>query len=187
MDNTPIVEELEQSVLKSIRIALGVLGVVSLITGVLILIWPDHTAMVVGAIIAGYAAIAGLVNLGIGVFSGKLGLWPRIGYLALGVVFLAAAGVAFANLGPFVMGLAAFFGIFIGITWIVEGVVSLFLLFDSSSKVWTALYAVISIIAGSTLLAAPLWGAELLWLVLGVSLVFTGVVQVVRAVQFARS
>jgi uncharacterized membrane protein HdeD (DUF308 family) len=187
MDITPLPEDVSSSVSNLIRGALGFAGLISVITGALILIWPDHTAMVVAGIIAAYAAIAGLINLGIGVFSGKLGLWPRLGYLVLGLAFVGAALVAFANLGPFVVGLAALIGIIIGVVWVMEGVVSLAMLFDAPSKVWTTIYAVISIVAGATVLAAPVWGVGLLWLVLGISLVITGLVQVVRAFTFARS
>jgi uncharacterized membrane protein HdeD (DUF308 family) len=187
MDTTPLPTEAERSFLSAIRSALGVIGLVSLLTGAVILIWPDHTAVVVAAIIATYAVIAGLVNLGIGIFSGKLGVWPRVGYLVLGLAFIVSAIIAFANLGPFVVALAAFFGIFIGLTWIVEGVVSFAMLLDGPSKVWTALYAVISIVAGAVLLAAPVWGAQLLWMVLGISLVIMGIVQVVRALKFPRA
>jgi uncharacterized membrane protein HdeD (DUF308 family) len=186
MDTTPVTEDLARTVYNAIRTSLGVIGLVSLITGALILVWPDHTAMVVGGIIAAYAVIAGLVNLGIGIFSGKLGVWPRIGYLALGVVFLVGAVVAFANLGPFVVGLAALLGIIVGVLWIVEGVVSFAMLIDGPSKVWTVVYALISIVAGAALLAAPVWGAQLLWLVLGISLVIMGLVQIVRALKFPR-
>jgi uncharacterized membrane protein HdeD (DUF308 family) len=186
MDATPLPDEVGRSFLNAIRSALGVIGLVAVVTGAVILIWPDHTAMVVAGIIAAYAAIAGLVNLGIGVFSGKLGVWPRVGYLVLGLAFLVSSGIAFANLGPFVVGLAIFIGIFIGVTWIVEGVVSLAMLLDGPSKVWTAIYSVISIVAGATLLAAPVWGAQLLWLVVGISLVIMGIVQIVRAVKFPR-
>lgn len=187
MDVTPIPDDVDTSVTTAIRTSLGVIGLISLIAGLLILIWPDHTAMLVAAIIAVYAAIAGLVNLGIGIFSGRLGIWPRIGYLLLGLVFVLASALAFANLGPFVVGLAALFGIFIGVVWIIEGVVSFAMLIDSPSKVWTAIYAVISMIAGAVLLASPIWGAELLWLVLGVSAVVMGVIQIVRAFKFGRS
>ena len=62
-------EELDKSVTNGIRMALGLSGFVAALVGVLILAWPAKTAAVVAAIIAIYAAVAGLVNLAIGVFS----------------------------------------------------------------------------------------------------------------------
>ncbi|MBK8445458.1 MAG: DUF308 domain-containing protein [Micropruina sp.] len=140
--------------------------------------------MVVAGIIAVWALIAGLVNIAIGIFSRKLGTWPRIGYLVLGVAFLIAAAITFGNLGAAAASLGILLGIIVGISWIIEGVVALTLLGDATSKIWTILYAVLSIIAGIIVLFSPLWGAALLWLLLGVSMVILGVVQLVRAFRF---
>jgi uncharacterized membrane protein HdeD (DUF308 family) len=177
-------QNVEKSVINSVRGAIGVSGAVSLIIGVLILVWPVKTAVVVAGIIAVYAIIAGVVNLAIGIFSRKIGGWARFGFLALGVVFLIAAVVSFMNLGAAAAGLAILLGVLFGISWIVEGVVGLTLIGDSASKVWTIVYALISIVAGFLVLTSPLWGAALLWLWLGVSLVVMGIVQIVRAIRF---
>jgi uncharacterized membrane protein HdeD (DUF308 family) len=174
----------EKSVINTVRGAIGVSGAVSLIIGVLILVWPVKTAVVVAGIVAVYAVIAGVVNLAIGIFSRKIGGWARFGFLALGAVFLIAAIVSFSNLGAAAAGLAVLVGVLFGISWIVEGVVGLTLIGDSASKVWTIVYALISIVAGILVLTSPLWGAALLWLWLGVSLVVMGIVQIVRAIRF---
>lgn len=174
----------EKSVINTVRAAIGVSGVVSLVIGLLILVWPVKTAVVVAGIVAVYAVIAGVVNLAIGIFSRTLGGWARVGYLVLGAVFLIAAMVSFANLGAVATGLAVLVGLVFGISWIVEGIVGLTMVGDSASKVWTIVYAVIGVVAGIMLIASPLWGAALLWLWLGVSLVVLGIVQVVRAFRF---
>lgn len=177
-------KNVEKSVINTVRAAIGVSGAVSLIIGVLILVWPVKTAVVVAGIVAVYAVIAGVVNLAIGIFSSRLGGWARFGFLALGVVFLIAAVVSFSNLGAAATGLAVLVGVLFGISWIVEGVVGLTLIGDSASKVWTIVYALISIVAGILVLTSPLWGAALLWLWLGLSLVVMGIVQIVRAIRF---
>ncbi len=177
-------KNVEKSVINTVRGAIGVSGAVSLIIGVLILVWPVKTAVVVAGIIAVYAVIAGVVNLAIGIFSRRIGGWARFGFLALGAVFLIAAIVSFSNLGAAAAGLAVLVGVLFGISWIVEGVVGLTLIGDSASKVWTIVYALIGIVAGILVLTSPLWGAALLWLWLGVSLVVLGIVQIVRAIRF---
>ena len=139
-------KNVEKSVINTVRAAIGVSGAVSLIIGVLILVWPVKTAVVVAGIVAVYAVIAGVVNLAIGIFSRRLGGWARFGFLALGVVFLIAAVVSFSNLGAAAAGLAVLVGVLFGISWIVEGVVGLTLIGDSASKVWTIVYALISIV-----------------------------------------
>lgn len=177
-------QELDQWVDNGVRTALGAAGLVSLVVGVLILAWPVKTAVVVAGIIAVYAAIAGLVNLSIGFFTRKVGGWRRTGYLALGAAFLVVAALALTNLGTAAAGLATLLGVLVGIAWIIEGIVGLTLIRDASSKVWTVIFAIVSIVAGIALLTSPLWGTALLWLLLGISLVVLGLVQIVRALRF---
>lgn len=179
--------DLDSSVTNGIRAAFGVSGLLALVIGVVILVWPVKTAVVVAGIIATWAVIAGVVNLAVGIFSRKLRGWPRVGYLALGLVFLAAAVLAFANLNGAATGLAIMLGVVVGVVWIVEGVVALTMIGDSASKVWTIIYAVLSILACISLITSPLWGAALLWLILSISLVILGIVQIVRAIRFGRT
>ena len=61
--------EAEKSAVNGIRTALGIGGVLSVIAGVLILVWPGQSAAVITAIIAIYAIAAGLVYAGLGIFS----------------------------------------------------------------------------------------------------------------------
>ena len=176
----------ERAALNGIRTALGLGGVISLIVGILILVWPGKTAFVVTAIIAVYAIAAGLVYAGLGIFSKNKGGWARLGHIVLGVLFIIAGVVAFTNLGQTTAFLGVFLGILVGILWIVEGIVSLSTLSDASSKVWTIIFAIISIIAGIVLLFSPLYIFALWWL-LGIALVVLGIVQIVRAFSFGNS
>ncbi|GAA1653598.1 HdeD family acid-resistance protein [Microbacterium flavum] len=177
---------IEKTATNGIRTALGVGGVLSLILGILILVWPGKTAMVVAAIIAIYAIAAGLVYAGLGIFAAGKGGWARLGHILLGVLFVIAGIVAFTNLGATAVTLAAFLGILVGIMWIIEGVVALTTLDLAVSKGWTVFYAIISLLAGITLLFSPLWGALVLWWLLGISAVVMGVIQIVRAFSFGK-
>lgn len=56
----------------------------------------------------------------------------------------------------------------------------------ASSKGWTVFFAIISILAGITLLFSPLWGAIVLGWLLGVFAVVMGVIQVFRAFTFGK-
>lgn len=176
----------EKSAVNGIRTALGIGGVLAVITGILILVWPGKTAMVVTAIIAIYAIIAGLAYAGLGIFSKHKGGWSRLGHILLGVLFIIAGIVAFANLGATTVWLAAFLGILVGIMWIIEGVVSLSTLSIAPSKGWTIFFAIISIIAGIVLLFSPLWGAVVLWWLLGISAIVLGIINIVRAFTFGK-
>ncbi|MDQ7877883.1 DUF308 domain-containing protein [Microbacterium sp. QXD-8] len=176
--------EAEKSAVNGIRTALGVGGVLALIVGVLILVWPGKTAAVVTVIIAIYAIAAGLVYAGLGIFSKTKGGWARVGHIALGILFIIAGVVALFNIGQTTAWLALFLGILIGIMWIVEGIVALSTLGDAASKGWSIFFAILSIIAGIIVLFAPIWGVIVLWWILGISLIVLGIINIVRAFTF---
>ncbi|WP_256971502.1 HdeD family acid-resistance protein [Microbacterium esteraromaticum] len=164
------------------RIFLGLSGAIALIAGLVLLIWPGKSAVIVTGIFATYLIIGGLVYLGLAIFSGKGGGWSRIGHIVLGLLYIAAGIIAFANLTAATVTLAIIVAIFIGVSWIVDGVVSLSLLGHNATKVWTLLYALLSIVAGIVVLFSPLYAAALLWMILGISLVVLGAMQIVRAI-----
>lgn len=176
----------EKGAVTAIRTALGISGALSLIIGILILVWPGRAAMVVTAIIAVYAIVAGLIYAALGVFSKSLGGWSRVGHIVLGVLFVIAGIVAFFNLGATTAYLAVFIGILVGILWIIEGVVSLTTLGTAGSRGWTIFFAIVSIVAGVFLLFAPGLGAATLWLLIGIALLVLGVFQIVRAFTFGK-
>lgn len=177
---------LEKGTVNGIRTTFGLAGILTLIAGILILVWPGQTAAVVTWILAIYVVAAGLVYAGLGIFSKTKGGWARIGHIVLGLIFVVAGIVAFANLTATTVWLAIFVSVFIGIGWIIEGVVSLSTLGDSASKIWTVIFAIVSIIAGGYLLLSPLWGAVVLWWLLGIMLIAMGVLNIVRAFTFGK-
>ncbi len=178
---------LEKAATNGIRTALGLGGLLSVILGILILVWPGKTAMVVAAIIAIYAIVTGLIYVGLGLFSVGKGGWARIGHIALGILFIIAGIIAFTNLGATTVWLAAFLGILVGIIWIIEGIVSLSTLGNAPSKGWTIFFAIVSLLAGVTLLFSPLWGAVVLWWLLGISAIVLGIIQIFRAFSFGKN
>ncbi|MFF2633620.1 HdeD family acid-resistance protein [Microbacterium sp. NPDC058021] len=179
-------ESIDRPVLNGIRTALGISGVLALLLGILIIVWPGRTAMVVVAIVAVYAIAAGLVYAGLGIFSAQKGGWARVGHIVLGVLFVIAGIVAFINLPAATAWFGVFIGVLVGIMWIIEGIVSLTTLELAVSRGWTIFFAILSIVAGIVLLFAPLWGATTLWLLLGISGIVLGIVQIVRAFTFGK-
>lgn len=175
-----------KSAVNGIRTALGVGGVLAVIAGLFIIFQPQNAAFVVTFVIALYAIAAGLVYAGLGIFSKNKGGWARVGHIALGILFIIAGVIALVNLQQATAWLAVFVVILVGIMWIVEGVVALSTLGDAASKGWAIFFAIISIIAGLYLLFSPLWGAVVLWWILGIALVVLGIINIVRAFTFGR-
>ncbi|MEJ1087561.1 DUF308 domain-containing protein [Microbacterium sp. Mu-80] len=175
-----------KSFVKSVRTFLVISGIIALLAGIVMLVWPMKSAVIVTAIFASYLIIGGLVYVGLGIFSGKGGGWARVGHILLGLLYIVAGVIAFANIATATVTLAIVVAIFIGISWIVDGVVALSLMGQKTSKVWTLLYALLGIIAGIIVLFSPLYAAAVLWLVLGISLIVLGVVQIIRAITLGK-
>ncbi|MEZ5187938.1 MAG: DUF308 domain-containing protein [Microbacterium sp.] len=169
-----------------IRTALGVAGVLTLIAGILILVWPGQTAAVVTGILRSTRSLrAPRVRRPRNLSPRAAAGWARIGYIVLGVVH-RGRHCRLGNLKTTKLLLGVFVAAMVGIAWIIEGIVSLSTLGDASSKVWTVIFAIISIIAGVYLLFSPLWGAVVLWWLLGIMLIVMGIVNIVRASRSAR-
>ena len=174
----------EKSAINGIRTALGIGGVLAVIAGLFIIFQPANAAFLVTIVIAIYAIAAGLVYAGLGVFSRQKGGWARVGHIALGILFIIAGIIALVNLQQTTAWLAIFIAILVGIMWIVEGIVALSTLGDARSKVWSIIFAIISIIAGLYLLFNALIGAAVLWWLLGIALVVLGIINIVRAFTY---
>lgn len=169
------------SFVKSVRTFLIISGVLALIAGIVLLIWPAKTAVIVTGIFAAYLIVGGLVYIGLAVFSGKGGGWARLGHVLLGLLYIVAGVIAFANLGAAAATFAIVVAVFIGVSWIFDGFVALSLMGHQTTKVWTLLYSLLGIVAGIMVLLSPLYAATVLWFVLGISLVVLGAGQIIRA------
>lgn len=169
------------------RIALGIAGIVALVAGLFVLIAPAKTAAFVTGVIAVYALVAGIVYACTGIFSTAKRGWSRVGYALLGLLFVVAGIIALANLRQTAVWLALFLGILVGVLWVMEGLVALSTLREAPSRGWAVFYAILSIVAGIVLVVSPLWGAVVLWWLLGIALVVLGVTNIVRGFRFGRS
>lgn len=169
----------------AVRTTLAVSGVIMLVLGIFILVAPTKTAIFFAGILAVYLIVQGLIYIGTGVFARSSAGWSRIGHVLLGLLYVAGGILAFVNLFVFTATLAVFLGVMLGITWIVDGVVSLSLLGGARSRTWTVIYAVLSVLAGVMLVLSPLY-VVLLWWLAGISLVVLGILQIVRSVTLRR-
>jgi len=125
--------------------------------------------------------IAGLVFLGSMIFSKVMSGWRRVGNALLGLLYLIAGIIIFANLGTTAAVLTVFLSIFIGVVWIFEGIMSFAAAKESPSKTWSIIYGIVSLIAGIVLIVTPLVAAVTLWILVGAAMAVMGVVQIVRA------
>lgn len=166
---------------KGARLALLIGGLAALGFGVAVLVWPTKAAVALTGVIAVYAIVAGIVYAAIGLFSKDLGAGGRIGHVVLGILYVIAGAFAFGSLQQSAAFLALFLTIMVGVLWIIEGFAALFTLGRAGSKILAIVFAIVSIVAGFTLLSSPLWGAVFLWWFLGIALIVLGALNVIRA------
>jgi len=178
--------ELTKSAVNSIRVTLGISGAVALIIGILITFWPKNSAMVIAVLIGIYLVIAGLAYVGLGIFSKGISGGARTLDIILGILFVVGGVLALANVQAATQFLAVFLGVLVGIAWIVEGIVTLVQSGDAPSRGWAVFFGILSVVAGIVLLFSPLWGAVILFIITGISLIVLGIIQIVRAFTFGR-
>ena len=171
-------------VAQSVRIAVLAAGVIAIAFGIAVLAWPSKTAAAVTGVVAVYAIVAGIVYVAIGFLGSSYGTASRIGHALLGLLFIVAGIYAFTSLEESAAYLAVFVTIMIGIMWMVEGFTALFTLGEAVSTGWTIVFAIISILAGLSLVSMPVWGAGFLWWLVGIALVVLGVLNVIRGLSW---
>ena len=182
---TSAVVESPRGVGDALRAAMTVSGVLAFAAGLLILLWPGRTAMVVAAIVGVYLVVAGLGFVVSALGSRTSSGWGRAGHLLLGLIEIAAGVLGLADLSLATASLATVLALVVGVVWVVEGFVALTTLRTlSGARGWTVLFALLSIVAGVVVLASPTGAAATLWWLLGIWLVVLGVLQIARALAW---
>lgn len=178
--------QLTKSAVTAVRVAFGVGGVATLAIGLLITFWPGATASAIALLLGIYWVITGVAYLVIAVSAKGLRTGSRVLDVVLGLLMVVAGIIVAANPSESAIVLGVFLGIYIGVLWLFEGVVTLLQSGDAPSRGWAICFGIISILAGLSLFTSPLWGIELLFWMAGIGLIVLGAVQLVRAFTFGR-
>lgn len=175
-----------RSAINGIRAALGVSGVVAVILGVVLLFWPEKTIAVFAVFLGIYFVIAGIMRLGVGIFARGIGGGIRTLNIILGILLVIVGVVALKNVSTAATVLVIFALAFIGVGWIIEGVMSLVESGRAASSGWAIAYGILSILAGLVVLFLPASSAVFLILFAAIALIILGIIGIVRAFTFGR-
>ncbi|AUH68655.1 MULTISPECIES: HdeD family acid-resistance protein [Gordonia] len=157
------------------------IGIASLILGVIVLIWPAATLLVVAILFGIYLLISGIFQVAatFGV-QHTHGWWRVLSFLS-GAISILLAFVAFRNIETAVILLA----LWVGIGWIFRGVTELSVFMDSASGLpgrgWGIFLGIVTVIAGGILIIWPISSVATLTVVSGIMLVVVGAVEIVHA------
>jgi uncharacterized membrane protein HdeD (DUF308 family) len=157
-------------------------GLVMLVIGIMVLVWPGATLVVVSWLFAITLLVNGIVCILRSIADSESSGGMRVVFGLLGALSLLAGVLCLRS--P-LQTLAAI-ALLIGSWWIVSGVLTLIAAVSGStegSRGWAAVLGVLSVLAGFVVLLQPGISLATLVLVLGVSLIVLGIVAVIDAVR----
>ncbi|AQT80333.1 hypothetical protein B1R94_15245 [Mycolicibacterium litorale] len=167
----PLLPHLWKSVLLS--------GILSLVLGVLVLVWPGISILVAAIFFGAYLLVTGISQV-FHAFTLHVSAGGRVLLFISGAAALILAVLCFRSIQNSILLLA----IWIGIGFIFRGVavaVSAISDPDTPGRGWEIFVGVISLLAGIVVLASPFPSLATLTLVVGIWLVVIGVFEIVSS------
>jgi uncharacterized membrane protein HdeD (DUF308 family) len=166
---------------KSTSTSMIVLGVMAIIAGILALVWPGITILVLVIMFAVYAFTDAVVEGARAFSSNSAG--PVFGHLLMGLIDIAAGIVAIAWPGPTALVLVYVVG-----AWAVVGGIAEFIFGfaageTAGTRALLLIGGLVSVAFGVVLFARPGVGAVTLALMYGLFALFYGISQITAGVQ----
>jgi uncharacterized membrane protein HdeD (DUF308 family) len=163
-------------------LATVILGAVTLILGLIVSFHPGGSLNVIAVLLGILAICSGIFHLvrifGRGevhrVWSGIVGL----AFIVVGVVLIRHLHLTIALVG-----------LYVGITWIVQGVTSLIVSVSGGEREgrgWWIFFGVVSVIAGIVVVATPVTSLTVLALLLGIWFIVMGIIEIIGGLMIRR-
>ncbi|WEV74847.1 DUF308 domain-containing protein [Bifidobacterium sp. ESL0798] len=171
---------------KTIRFVYGVVGVVALLLGLALLIWPGKTLVAVAIALGIYFVVSGVIRI-IGAIAenGLPGGW-RVLDIIVGIILVIGGVVMLKNTVLSTAMLTILVTLTVGIGWIMEGVMALVETWRLPKSGWAIFYAIISILAGIVVLFSPFASVIILVVFAGVAMAVMGILAIIRAFRFGK-
>jgi uncharacterized membrane protein HdeD (DUF308 family) len=160
-------------------------GIISLLAGVAVLAWPGRTLIVVAVLFGIQLVVTGIFRFVAAFASEDLTGGTRVLLAVLGVLSLIIGLYAVRHVLVTLLALALLLGIY----WIVNGAVELFMALSARGgpgRGWTVVMGVLSVLAGLLVLVYPAISLLTLVVVLSVWLLVLGLMEITLAIR-ARS
>jgi uncharacterized membrane protein HdeD (DUF308 family) len=154
-------------------------GLLAVLLGVLVLVWPGITILVAAIFFGAYLLITGIAQV-VFAFSLDVSAGGRVLLFISGAAALILAVLCFRSLQESILLLA----IWIGVGFVFRGVATAVSAISDPTlpgRGWEIFIGVISLIAGIVMLASPFESIATLTIVVGIWLIVLGVFEVVSA------
>ncbi|MBL1107815.1 HdeD family acid-resistance protein [Streptomyces sp. 5-8] len=156
-------------------------GVGSLVLGILVLVWPDESLLVVGVLFGLYLLYSGVLQL-VSAFGTHQATSLRVLAFISGALSILLGLVCFR--GP--MQSILLLALWIGIGWLFRGITQTVAAVHDSrmpARGWQIFLGIVTFIAGIVLIDSPFESIAVLTLVGGIWLIVVGVVEIVTALR----
>jgi uncharacterized membrane protein HdeD (DUF308 family) len=158
-------------------------GILSLILGVLVLVWPAKSILVAAVLFGVYLLITGIAQV-IFAFSLQVSAGSRVLLFISGAASLILAVLAFRHFGSDPSYAVLLLAIWIGVGFILRGVATTISAISDPAlpgRGWWIFFGVITLLAGIIVLASPFPSIITLAYVAGVWFVVIGVFEIVSS------
>ncbi|QVI19278.1 HdeD family acid-resistance protein [Nocardia tengchongensis] len=170
-----------QALARSAWQSILVTGILSVVLGILILVWPGPTLVVAGVLFGIYLLVSGVFQL-IAAFGLHVSTWMRVLSFITAILSFILGFFCFRNEFQ-AIGLLA---LWIGITWIFRGTAVLVAAVSDSAlpgRGWQILFGILLIVGGGLLIVEPFRSITTLVVVVGCWLIVIGIFEVISAFQ----
>lgn len=175
--------EATKQTVRTVRTGLIIGAVITAIVGILMLVFPQGTAVLAGIIFGIFVLIRGIVRVVVGIGGPGLTGLGRTLSIVIGVILLAAGVAILVNISVGVEVLA----IIIGISWIIDGIATLIESSRAAARAFSIVTGIISILAGIAMFFLGGQGVAIIMIVIGAVALALAVVQVVGAIAVGRA
>jgi uncharacterized membrane protein HdeD (DUF308 family) len=160
------------------------IGIASVVLGILVLVWPKATLVVVGILFGLYLVLSGIFQLA-AAFGTHATTALRVLAFISGALSILLGLFCFRGTFESILLL----GIWIGIGWLIRGVThTMAAISDPTmpSRGWQGFFGVVTVIAGIVLIDSPVHSIAVLTVLTGIWLVVLGIVEIITAVRLRR-
>ncbi|WP_067856539.1 HdeD family acid-resistance protein [Nocardia shimofusensis] len=184
MTTENVVDGPVQTLARSAWQAILVTGVISVLVGIVVLVWPGKTLLVAGILFGIYLVVSGALQL-VSAFGATKTAGMRVLYFLSGALSIVVGVFCFRDELTSILLL----GLWIGIGWLFRGVALMVAVVSEPTlpgRGWQGLFGVLTIIAGVILVIWPVSSIATLTLVAGIWLIVLGVTEIVTAIGVRR-
>lgn len=167
-----------------LRLFYSIIGLVTFICGVLSMSWSADTEETTVIVLGTYFVTAGILYVLAALFGTDTSVMGRWGHFIIGGAYLSVGILGLSNATTATNTLAVTFVVTIGISWIIEAMLSATAYKRKSAPAWAMLYAILAFIAGILAFVSTIWIAPGVVYFVGYSLIVLGAVQFGRGLVY---